>query len=419
MMRICVFEDEKYDCFFPLTFTRAIFELRCGYISLLERIRRSFPKVKFCVFLRDYLAPTLVNRVNVSAINDMNFIQRDDALFLNGRWLMKYGEIPLDGEDKAGLKDGEIVYIRAKRQSIEENKADTLSELLNNLKNSLPQENMNTILLSYPWELVNQNPETIKRDFDVFGNKGMYGKFAEYAVVYGEKNKVYLAETAEVQPFVVLDTTGGPIYIDEGVKIYSHTRVEGPSYIGRNSIVVGAKIREGTSIGPACRVGGEVGKSIFHGYSNKSHDGFIGHAYIGEWVNLGALTTNSDLKNDYTTVRVYIRGKPMDSNEIKVGMFVGDHTKTGLGALFSTGGIVGMMCNILPAAGKLLPKFIPSFTWFFRNEFSEGKGLKHSIEAVGTAMSRRGVELSGEDIELFNTLYELTREERERAMRPS
>ena len=326
---------------------------------------------------------------------------------------MKHGEIPLDGEEKAALKDEEIVYIRARAQDIEENKADTLPALLNNLKNSLPQEEMDTVLLSYPWELVNRNAEAMKWDFESFGNSGIHGKFAEYAVVWGEKGKVFVAETAEVQPFVVLDTTEGPIYVDEGAKIYSHARVEGPSYIGKNSTVSGAKIREGTSIGPVCKVGGEIGRSIFHGHSNKSHDGYIGRTYIGEWVNLGALTTNSDLKNDYTTVRVHIRGKPMDSNEIKVGVFVGDHTKTGLGTLFSTGNIVGMMCNILPAAGKLLPKFIPSFTWFYRNEFSEGKGFEHNIEAVRTAMSRRGIELSVEDIELLNTLYELTKAERE------
>ena len=413
-MRICVFEDEKYDCFFPLTFTRATFELRCGYISLLERFRRNFPNEAFCVFLRDYLVPTFRKRSNVRAINDMGFAQHDEVLFLNCRWLMKYGEIPLDGNEKVGLKGGEVVYIRAKRHNIEKNRTDTFPELLNNLKDALPQEEMNTLLLSYPWELVNQNAEAMKWDFASFGNRGIYGKFAEYAVVWGEKEKVFVADTAEVQPFVALDTTGGSIYIDEGAKIYSHTRVEGPSYIGENATVSGAKVRAGTSIGAVCKVGGEVARSIFHGYANKAHDGYIGRAYIGEWVNLGALTTNSDLKNDYTTVRVHIRGKPMDSNEIKVGVFVGDHTKTGLGTLFSTGNIVGVMCNILPAAGKLLPKFIPSFTWFYKNEFSEGKGLEHNIEAVRAALSRRGVELSGEDIELFNTLYELTREEREK-----
>jgi len=360
----------------------------------------------------------------------MGFIQNDDVLFLNGRWLMKYGEIPLVaawlcpatsspavGNEKVGLKSGEIVYIRAKRQNIEENKADTLPELLNNLKNSLPQEEMDTLLLSYPWELINRNAEAMEWDFEFFGNSGIYGKFAEYAVVWGDKEKVFVADTAEVQPFVALDTSKGPIYIDEGAKIDSHTRVEGPSYIGKNSTVSGAKVREGTSIGPICKVGGEVSRSIFHAYSNKAHDGYIGRSYIGEWVNLGALTTNSDLKNDYTTVRVCIKGEPIDSNEIKVGVFVGDHTKTGLGTLLSTGNIVGMMCSILPAAGKLLPKFIPSFTCFYKNEFSEGKGLEHNIEAVRTTMSRRGVELSGEDIELFKKLYELTSKEREKAMR--
>ncbi|RKY04029.1 hypothetical protein DRP77_05000 [Candidatus Poribacteria bacterium] len=416
-MRICVFEDEKFDCFFPLTLTRPVFELRCGYISLLERFKRNFPKAEVGVFLRDYLVPTFKKRAEVDAINDMNFLTKDDVLFLNGRWLMRYGEIELEGDEKVGLKDGEIVYIRAKRETIEKNKADSLPKLLENLKNALPNEETDAILLNYPWDLINNNPEAMRWDFEAFGNSGIYGKFAEYAVVYGDKDKVFVAETAEVQPFVVLDTTTGPIYIDEGVKIYPHTRIEGPSYIGRDTMIVGAKIREGVSIGPVCRVGGEVEETIFHGYSNKYHDGFVGHSYIGEWVNLGALTTNSDLKNDYTSVQVYIRGKLVDSGELKVGMFMGDHTKTGLGSLFSTGSVVGMMCNILPAAGELLPKFIPSFTWFFRNKFSRGMGLKHSIETARAAMARRKVELTEEEIELFKYLYELTKEERDSVIR--
>ena len=418
-MRICVFEDEKFDCFFPLTLTRATFELRCGYISLLERIRRNFPGTEVCVFLRDYLVPTFRKRVSVNAINDLNYLEKDDTLFLNGRWLMRYGEISLEGDEVVGIKGDEVVYIRAKRQTIGGNRADTLPQLLENLRSSLPKEEMDTALLSYPWELINYNPDAMRWDFESFGRSGIYGKFAEYAVVYGDKDKVFVAETAEVQPFVVLDTTEGPVYVDEGAKIYPHTRVEGPAYIGRDTMIVGAKVREGTSIGPVCRVGGEVEESIFHGYSNKYHDGFVGHAYIGEWVNLGALTTNSDLKNDYTQVQVYIRGKLVDSNEMKVGMFVGDHTKTGLGSLFTTGSVVGMMCNILPAAGELLPKFIPSFTWFFRNKFSRGMGLKHGIETARAAMARRKVELTEEDVELFRFLYEMTKEERDKLIRKS
>ena len=101
---------------------------------------------------------------------------------------------------------------------------------------------------------------------------------------------------------VVIDAEHGPVYLDEGAEIHPFTRIEGPCYVGKKSILLGAKCREGNSIGPFCRIGGEVEESIIQGYSNKYHDGFLGHAYVGEWVNLGALTTNSDLKNDYSTV---------------------------------------------------------------------------------------------------------------------
>ncbi|HID56768.1 TPA: hypothetical protein EYP37_09590, partial [Candidatus Poribacteria bacterium] len=135
-MRICVFEDEKFDRFFPLTLTRATFELRCGYMSLLERIRRNFPEAEVCVFLRDYLVPTFRKRVNVNAINDLNYVEKDDTLFLNGRWLMRYGEIPLDGDEVVGVKGDEVVYIRARRQTVGENRADNLPQLLENLTSS-------------------------------------------------------------------------------------------------------------------------------------------------------------------------------------------------------------------------------------------------------------------------------------------
>ena len=118
---------------------------------------------------------------------------------------------------------------------------------------------------------------------------------------------------------VVIDAEHGPIYIDEGAEIHPFTRIEGPCYIGRNSILLGAKCREGNSIGPMCRVGGEVEESIIQGYSNKYHDGFLGHAYVGQWVNLGALTTNSDLKNDYSEVKVVLDGRTQLSTRLDQG----------------------------------------------------------------------------------------------------
>ena len=174
------------------------------------------------------------------------------------------------------------------------------------------------------------------------GNSSIVGTFSDHAAVWGSKDQVYVAPTAEVQPFVCIDTTGGPVTIDEGAVINPQTRIEGPAYIGPKSMIVGGKIREGCSFGPVCRVGGEVEESIIHGYSNKYHDGFLGHAYVGEWVNLGALTTNSDLKNDYGSVSVTLDGRnPINTGSTKVGSLIGDHTKTSIGTLFNTGSYVG------------------------------------------------------------------------------
>ena len=153
----------------------------------------------------------------------------------------------------------------------------------------------------------------------------------------------------------VLDAEHGPIYLDEGAVVHPFTRIEGPCYIGQNSVLFGCKCRAGNSIGPMCRVGGEVESTILHGYSNNYHDGFLGHAYVGEWVNLGAMTTNSDLKNDYSEISVVLDGKvSVPTGETKLGALIGDHVKTSIGTLFNTGAYVGAMTMIV-TDGKLLP----------------------------------------------------------------
>ena len=169
------------------------------------------------------------------------------------------------------------------------------------------------------------------------------------------------------------------------MEVHPFTRIEGPCYIGPKCILLGAKCREGMSIGPMCRVGGEVEESIIQGYSNKYHDGFLGHAYVGEWVNLGALTTNSDLKNDYSSVSVVLDGKaPIDTGSTKVGSIIGDHTKTSIGTLLNTGSFVGAMALLL-ATGKPLPKHIPSFAWFIEGVVSKGFGKGKLYETAKTA----------------------------------
>ncbi|MCS6859502.1 MAG: putative sugar nucleotidyl transferase [Abditibacteriales bacterium] len=416
-MKLCIFED-AWDTLFPLTYTRATFELRCGYVSLLERILRNYPSTPWCVFARDYLAGVLKNRVS-APVNDPAQLKADTVLFINGRWLMQAGELPLEGPEVVGVQGQDVLYVRAMAETLDKCAADSFDTLLNNLKRTLPHVEMKATLIGYPWHLIQQNPEAMKADFAAQNQTGIHGICSKHAAVWPEDegtDKIYVAPRAQIHPFVALDVTHGPIYIDEGAIVYPHTRIEGPAYIGKDTHIVGGKIREGCSIGPMCRVGGEVEESIIHGYSNKYHDGFLGHAYVGEWVNLGALTTNSDLKNDYGTVEVYVQGKPVDSGDTKVGAFIGDHTKTGIGCLFTTGTVVGVM-SLLISDGQPFPKTIPSFCWFFRGRVSRGRGLKPLIETARIAMGRRKVMLTEADVALFETLYQITKPERDEAIK--
>ena len=183
-----------------------------------------------------------------------------------------------------------------------------------------------------------------------------------------------------------------------------------PHTENRVSILTGGKIREGTSIGPVCRVGGEVEGTIFLGYSNKYHEGFLGHAYVGEWVNLGALTTNSDLKNNYSTIKVMVNETLVDSGLIKVGSFIGDHVKTGIGTLLNTGISLGFASNIF-GGGMLKLKYVPAFFWG-GPESQEIYELSKALQTIRTVMKRRGVELTGDEENLFKKIYEMTEKER-------
>ena len=282
----------------------------------------------------------------------------------------------------------------------------------------MPKREMKARLINNLWEPVKHNAEAIKEDFELMGKKGILGAMAPESTIYGPEDSVYVAPGAEIHPMVVLDTRGGPVIISEGVKVFPFTRIEGPAYIGPNCQIVGGKIREDCSFGPECRIGGEVEECIVQGYSNKYHDGFLGHAHVGEWVNLGALTTNSDLKNDYSTVSIKTGEALQDTGEMKVGSFIGDHTKTSIGTMMNTGTVIGIMCNIL-GVDALLPKHLPSFAWFIGGKVMKGLGLQNQLQTAKAAMARRKKELLAEEEALISQVFEMTREVRMEAVRKS
>lgn len=202
-----------------------------------------------------------------------------------------------------------------------------------------------------------------------------------------------VAPEARLDPGVVLDAREGPIVVERGARLEAHTHLLGPAYVGPGTQLLGGRLQH-VAFGPECRVGGEVEATIFQGYANKRHQGFLGHAVVGEWVNLGALTTNSDLKNNYGAVRVWEDGKLVDSGERKVGCFLGDHVKTGIGTLLTTGAVVGPGSNLF-GGGRVTPAHLPGFSWWDGAERRAHEWEKF-LATARLATGRRGVDLSEE-----------------------
>ncbi len=411
-MKICIFEDRDYDKLYPLTYLRATFELKCGRTSLLEKIKRKFKTHTFCYFVREQLVPCLKTRMQDEPVNDLDAL-KDDLLVINGRCLVTGADdLQEEGPEEAGISEETLVYARVKADTVQKYLKADFSGFLESIKANIKNKNVSLKLISFPWDLISGNGDAIVDDFDMLPQKGISGEFASQAVIYGDADRIYVAEGAKIHPFVVLDTSGGPVIIDKGAIVYPFSRIEGPACIGEDTQIFGAKVRENTAIGPVCMVGGEVEESIMHGYSNKYHDGFLGHSYICEWVNLGALTTNSDIKNDYSIVQVYNRGELFDTNQTKVGCFIGDHTKTSIGTFLNTGSVLGIMSNVM-GVGGVLPKFIPSFCWFMNNKPFKGYGFRMFIKTAETAMSRRDKKLTEDDIRLLEYTYKLVKPERD------
>jgi UDP-N-acetylglucosamine diphosphorylase/glucosamine-1-phosphate N-acetyltransferase len=207
------------------------------------------------------------------------------------------------------------------------------------------------------------------------------------------------------------------VLIDRGAVVQAFSRIEGPCHIGADTQVLGANVRV-SSIGPQCRIGGEVEGSIVQGFSNKAHDGFLGHSYLGEWVNFGAGTVTSDLRTDYGPIRVHIAGKKIDTGLIKIGSFVGDHTKTSVHTLLNTGTVVGPF-SLLLTSGTLLPRALPPFSQYVHGRVQERNDLREMFDTAATVMARRGQEWSETHAEFFFALYEQTAGERRHMLRES
>lgn len=401
-MPVCLFEHaaESLD---PIALTRPVFDLRCGLVTLGEKLRRAFRASTWSAWVR----PELVEIARLAhpdiAVNQPS---GNPSLWLNARWLPPDDCCIPPGGPSVGTVDGDIAWILAPA------KDRTLEELLD-FADDLPRVDAGGAMVRYAWDLVDRNGGEIARDVR---NSNLPASHPHIANIVGDANAVFIHSAARIDPLVVLDATPGPIVIDEGAVIGAFSHIQGPCVIGPHTHVMGAKIRGGVTIGPECRIGGEVEASIIHGYTNKYHEGFLGHSYLGEWVNLGAGTHTSDLRNDYGNVDVVVNGERIPTGHGKVGCFIGDHTKTGLGSLINTGSNLGPFCNVLPA-GRFAPKHMPAFTTWWNGQLKTGFPLPQLLITARKVMERRGKSLTSAHIHLYERLWDATDPLRWRVLR--
>jgi len=418
--KLFIFEDDKYNHFFPLACNRPVYELLCGARRIREKIESIFPEAEVTLLCRDHLKSVLKAKTGYR-VNDLGVADEDDVLLVNGRILVKPDlrqELEFSGVERFCFRGEDLVAWTGRGEGFK-NLASSFKSLfvkdqIRTLKAKVDFVELNVEMVGYIWDVVSRNSSEIVADFELakpdldFKNMFKRCQVDDRALIY-DVEKVYIGKDSQIDGQVVLDAREGPIFIGERVTIQPHTRVSGPGYIADDCVLVGGKVRE-SSIGPVCRVGGEVEESLFLGHSNKYHEGFLGHSYVGEWVNLGALTTNSDLKNNYGPVKVMIDGSLMDSGLAKVGAFLGDNVKTGIGTLLNTGVTVGFASNLF-GGGMIEQRSIPPFSWVGSGKREEYR-LDKAIETARAVMKRRNVELSSEEIDMFKEIFKLTEKER-------
>lgn len=408
---ICIVEDEKFENLLPLVYMHPVYDLRCGILTLKEKIEKLFPKARIFLHCRKYLEEK-VQEINKNlSVNNLNGL--DSCLFVNGRTILNSKTV------KQISKKGDTLYFSGETfvaanlggSNLQKVSSQLNSVFTDSLFEGFERTECDATIINYPWDLVSNNGEQLRADFEVLKTqkKNIQGKVYKDAVLLNKKN-IFIGEGTSIKPGVVLDAEEGPIYIGKKAKVMHNSVIIGPCFVGDNSMIkIAAKIYENTSIGEFCKVGGEVEDSIIHSYSNKQHDGFLGHSYIAQWCNLGADTNNSDLKNNYGNVKVTINGKQIDSGSMFVGLTMGDHSKSSINTMFNTGTVCGIASNVFGTGFP--PKYVPSFAWGGADSMTT-YNLSSGIEVAKRVMARRKIELTEADKNLLTKIFELTKQER-------
>jgi len=378
-MKYIIFE-EKWENFYPLTLTRGAFDLFFGIFKQRKRAEKEFG-VHFDIWTeREYLEK--------SAVSD------EKTLFLNARayiWGLR-DKIKSPGIYKS---NGEIIAIYGKGISP------------GHIPDDFTIYNVEVPLFNNLFEILDFNKNAIKMDISHYFE--MRPKKYNQDIKLINPDEISISPDVKISGNITIDASNGPVIIEKDVVIEPYAYLKGPLFIGEKSFIKAhSRILE-SSIGKVSKISGEVEESIIQGYSNKQHYGFLGHSWLGKWVNLGAGTTNSDLKNNYSPISVIISEKKINTGLRFLGSIIGDHTKTAIGTILNTGTIIGVCCNIF--GDGFPPKYIPSFSWGGAQGLTT-YNLEKAIKTAEIVMKRRNIKMDNRYKKILQKIFNITESER-------
>lgn len=407
---VVLFEDERVDRLAPFTINRPVYDLRCGILTLRDKVKTGLPGFGLAYHVREFLKPWVEHHYRTNHVN-RGF--QSPCLLLNGRVLWNANtlqSLARDAEDMLYVCKKQPAAVRLDR--LDRWDIDWSRPLQSGWFSRLPTKEIDALWIEYPWDLIYRNPEQIHHDSSLLGCNGAKDGDLYPGVHLIEEHQITVAERATIKPGAVLDAEKGPIVIDEGALVMSLAAIQGPAYIGkRTQIKMGAKIFPGSSFGEMCKVGGEVEQSVIHSFSNKGHEGYLGHSYLGQWVNLGADTNTSNLQNNYGLIHCMMQGEKVATGLQFLGLMIGDHSKSAISTVFNTATMVGVGTNVY--GSTFPPRSIPSFVWGGSEGFVEYRFDKF-VESAARMMARRSVELSEIEKEVLYRVFKEGETERSR-----
>ncbi|WP_347157712.1 GlmU family protein [Pontibacter chitinilyticus] len=379
----------------PLTFTRPVAEIRIGILTISEKWRQWMGEAVFCL-TQPYLQQKFPVDYGTHALYINGAVCPDEQLVAAIR----------------NLKLGEALFYQEMLVAVNGDNLElhdiTHLALQTTAKNYTCDS---CTMVRDVWDIFVQNGAQIRSDFALI-TKGRQSQPVndKYTAVYGEEN-IFIEEGAKIRA-AVLNAENGPIYIGRDAEVQEGALIKGPFALGEGSVInMGGKMRPDTTIGPFCKIGGEVSNSVIFGYSGKGHEGFLGNSVLGEWCNLGADTNTSNLKNNYAEVKIwnYAKGGFKSTGRQFCGLIMGDHSKCGINTMFNTGTVVGVSANIF---GSGFPRnFIPSFSWGGNAGF-ETYQLRKVYEVAEKVMERRQIAFNTMEKDILATIFEQTQQYR-------